>query len=316
MVTPLNTSPIFIRDIDTGDILDKNRNYGNYMRYFLNRTQHMFKYEGLPETIPQRELELLLQQYGHCAIADWNGSLYATKGNWGGKPNVYLRPENYIVANPVLGSRTFKWNEDCIVMGNDTLFVGLWPMFARYCQMFTEADISMYMALINSRIISIISAKDDKTKLAADKFIQDIIAGKLTVVAEDEFLEGLKATAYSSPSSEKITDLIEFNQYQLARFYNDLGLNANYNMKREAINSSEAQMNNDALYPLIDDMLEMRKRKIEDVNNMFGTSITVELDGIWKKKDEQEIEEVREDPTEDATEQEEKEVPEDVKDTE
>ena len=79
-----------------------------------------------------------------------------------------------------------------------------------------------------------------------------------------------------------LTNLIESMQYYKASFFNELGLNANYNMKRESINSGESQLNNDALLPLIDDMLNNRKRCAEEVNKRFGTHITVGFASSWE----------------------------------
>ena len=53
-------------------------------------------------------------------------------------------------------------------------------------------------------------------------------------------------------------------------------------MKREGINSYESQLNDDMLFPTVDDMLERRKEGIEKVNKMYGTNITVELNSSWK----------------------------------
>ena len=60
-------------------------------------------------------------------------------------------------------------------------------------------------------------------------------------------------------------------------------------MKRESLNTSESQMNNDALLPLVDDMLKCRERAVEKVNEMFGTDISVALSSSWEDN-EQEIE--------------------------
>lgn len=67
-----------------------------------------------------------------------------------------------------------------------------------------------------------------------------------------------------------------------ASWFNDTGLNANYNMKRESINSNESQLNDDMLMPTVDDMLDCRQEGLEKVNAMFGTNITVELNSSWK----------------------------------
>jgi hypothetical protein len=85
-----------------------------------------------------------------------------------------------------------------------------------------------------------------------------------------------------------ITDLIEYHQYLKASLYNELGLNANYNMKRESINSNESQLNDDMLHPLIDDMLARRREALEEVNKMFGTNISVEFNGAWLTNEKEE----------------------------
>ena len=71
-------------------------------------------------------------------------------------------------------------------------------------------------------------------------------------------------------------------KYLKAGKYNEIGLNANYNMKRESINSNESQLNDDMLHPLIDDMLARRREALEEVNAMFGTNITVEFNSAWE----------------------------------
>lgn len=68
-----------------------------------------------------------------------------------------------------------------------------------------------------------------------------------------------------------------------ASWYNEIGLNANYNMKREKLSTTESQMNNDALLPLVDDMLESRRVGLEKINAMFGTDISVEFASSWEK---------------------------------
>ena len=67
-----------------------------------------------------------------------------------------------------------------------------------------------------------------------------------------------------------------------ASWFNELGLNANYNMKREAITSNESQLNDDMLLPLIDDMMNCRKLWIDEVNEMFGTNWSIDWASSWE----------------------------------
>lgn len=263
---------------------DKPRCNAQHTSYMLNRTQSMFKWDGLPETIPQRVLELYLQTNGNVCFAEVNGSLYVFTGALGGEPDVYYMPTIYTVANPALKfSKTLTIDSDCIVISNDAMYIGLLPLFTRYASMLTETELSIKIATINSRIIDLISASDDVTKESALKYLTDIESGKQGVIAERAFLDGVRTQPYgSSANTNTITNLIELEQYEKASWFNELGLNANYNMKRESINADESQLNNDALLPLVDDMLHQRELGAEKVNKMFGTNITVSLASSWE----------------------------------
>lgn len=262
---------------------DKDRGVTQHILYMLNRTQSMFKWNGLPDTIPQRVLELYLQINGNVCFYEYNGDLYVFTGSLGGEPDVYYMPTLYTIANPALKlSKTLRINEECIVIPNDSMYLGLLPMFTRYATQLTETELSIDIAVVNSRIVDLISAPDDRTKESAEIFLKNIRDGKPGVIAENAFLDGIKSQPYGATGNRILTDLIETMQYEKASWFNDLGLNANYNMKRESLNTTESQLNNDALLPLIDNMLESRRIGLEKVNELFGTNITVDFASSWE----------------------------------
>ena len=109
------------------------------------------------------------------------------------------------------------------------------------------------------------------------------------------FMEGIKAQPYGDKSANTISKLIELQQYYKASMFNDIGLNSNYNMKRETIVSAEIELNADALFPFVDDMLICRQRALEEVNKLFGTDIRVELNSSWEDlADSREVQDVLE----------------------
>ena len=266
------------------DYTDKESNLSNYLQYMFNRTVQIFEYENLPETMPKRFVELYLQINGHMCVAESNGELYCFFGGFGGYPDAYYMPTKYVVANPYLKlDKIFDIGKDCVVVPNDTMYAGLLPLFKRYATQLVENDLSINIANINARIVSLISAQDDNTKDSAKKYIQDIKDGKLGVIANTAFLDGLRVQPYGTNSqSNSITQLIELQQYLKASWFNEIGLQANYNMKRESINSNESQLNDDMLLPLVDDMFEQRKIYFDKVNEMFGTDIKVSFNSAWE----------------------------------
>ena len=268
-----------------------------YMQKMLAITQAMFVYEGLPDTIPQTDLEQLLQSNGNVFCTKVGNELYVFSGSMGGEPNVYNKPTKYIVSNPSLQlNKTYTIGVDGVLIKNDSNACSLLPIFGKYGVLTTDTLLSLNTCSVLSRITMLISASDDKTKQSADDFISKILQGDFSVIGENAFFKGVNLQSISTQSANQITQLIELLQYFKASAFNEIGLNANYNLKRERLNTSEVEMNVDALNPYVDNMLSERKRAVAAINEMFGTEISVELGSSWA---------VRENKTETETETEE-----------
>lgn len=272
-----------------GDIVDM------YARSMLARTLRMFVYSGLPETIRPRELEIMMQSGNPAGVviaqaddAD-GGSVWAYRYAPAGKPNRYYMPTQAIVANPTLSkSYTYTVYSDnpaennAVVIRNDSAYLGTWPITVRAAQMLAENDITMRIVDITARAQSILSAADDNTKKSAESYLRQLYDGRLgVIVADTDIIDTLRVHPFSGNMSA-LTDCIEYHQYIKSTWYNDMGLSANYNMKREAINSQEAQIGRESLLPLVDDMLQCRREGLEACNAMFGWNATVELSDAWQ----------------------------------
>lgn len=248
----------------------------------LAKTQAMFVYEGLPDTVPAEELERLLQTEGNAFFAEVNGDLYALQGAAGGEPDPYNRPTIYTVANPALKlNKSYKIGVDGVFIKNDTNGNSLLPIIGKFAVLYTDGIISLNTASILTRITMLISASDDKTKQSADEFLKKILDGDFSVIGENAFFKGVNMQTAATSNTQYITQLVELVQYYKANMLNELGLNANYNMKRERLNTGEVAMNVDVLLPYVDNMLHERQKALKQVNEMFGTEINVRLGSSW-----------------------------------
>lgn len=270
----------------TYDFKDKQKNVNNYITRMFNRTAQTFQYEGLPDSIPVNVLEYYLQAIGTAVITEHGGNLVVLTGNAGGICDEYYRPKEFIVANPWLNlSKNLKIGEECILIYNDSMYQGLGDMYQRYATLLVENDLTIKIADIMARCTAILSAgTDDRTKASAELFIKRLEDGDISVITDNAIIETLKTLPYTDSAKSSITDLIELQQYLKASWFNEMGMNANYNMKRESLNSAEAQMNEDGLMPLIDDMLHCRKKWVDEVNAKYGTNITVKYHSPIKKE--------------------------------
>ena len=254
----------------------------------LNKTITIFKYGNLPETITDKDIEIITQVNGYSIWKEVDGKLYVFYGSLGGEPNPYYLPTLAIIANPALRyNASLKIDEECVVMLNDYLYTGLMPLFNKYGSLLTEAEISLKYAIINARVPALLQSDNDNTYKSAQEFFSKIEKGDgYGIIASKEFFDGIKSQDfYKQPY---IKDLIESIQYIKGSWYNEIGLNAQFNMKREAINSAESTLNEDILYPAVDVMLQCRKKAVEKINKMFGTNITVELNSVWEQNKKQE----------------------------
>lgn len=290
---------------DSDVITDKERCARSYAGYFYTRLLKMFKYDGLPDTIPQDVLEYYLLRNGSCFItkakiptnqeagtqvgADDDEQLFAFIGNPGGIHDAYYRPTLYVVSNPYL-QLTFEkpmWGDEGVFCINDSMWIGLDPLIRRYSYLMAENVLTMRTADIMLRIVALISASDDKTKAAADEYLANIEDGKLGAIGDSPFFDGVKMQSPPSNNGSYLTQFIELHQYYKGSFYNEIGLQANFNMKREAIGVGEAAMGEDSLLPLCDDMLEKRKEMCEKLNSLYGLNVTVDFSSAWKQNREE-----------------------------
>lgn len=284
----------------TCNILDKRRSIFNYVMLMFDRTNQMFEYKGLPKTIPSEMLELYLQINGHVGVTEVGGSLYALPGGLGGAPDPYYRPTLYVIANPGLGySASLRiinylppYGEqdtqgECVLMKNDTNLRGLLYLCSRYATELAENDVSIRAAQINSRQQTFIAANTDRQIASANAYFDNLEKGKIVAVGDQAFLDGINVANVSVQGANSVIQLIELQQYLKASWFNEIGLNANFNMKREYLSEEELRASTDVLLPLIDNMLQCRKEAIDVINSTYGTSISVEKNSAWENKQEE-----------------------------
>ena len=251
---------------------------------FLNRTLTMFTYGKLPDSLPERELELIAQCHGYGIVAENKGDLVGLWGTFAPPYDVYYRARNVLVCNPWAEiNRTFEIDKDCVLLRNDPLNRGLLPLLTRYSSLMTEAEITFVRALINFRAMFVFTGDEDADKKSAEIFMQKIEAGEPGAMVTGGFEKQVGAQPLLGNASNYITQAIEAQQYILGMLYQKIGLQSTFNMKRERLTAEESSLDTDTLRPLIDSMLEERQKFVAKLNKMFGTDVTVEFNSSWAK---------------------------------
>ena len=251
----------------------------------LNKTASMFEYEGLPETIPYFELEKILQSNGYGFITEHNGALYCFSGSLGGEQDAYLNYKDFIVSNAPLNLfKQLSLANDGVLIKNDDYIQGLLPIFERYNTFIVENDINIMLYGYNTRTQKLISASDDKTKQSAELFVKRSVEGEIAIIGENGLFEGVKLQTVPSSQSGGINSLIELQQYLKGSMFNEVGLSATFNMKRERLLSSEVDQSEGSLLALVYNMLKCRLEAIEKINAKYNLQIKIKLGGVWEVK--------------------------------
>lgn len=291
---------------DLSLVRSKSRLFSARVSYMLLRAMEIFEWKDLPKTLDPRALELYLLTQGYALIVkcdshnsscgssdDKPEGIYALAGGIGGELDASYFPTLGIPVSPYLNLHIDSVEEQRLGKGialvrGDANCVGLMPMMSLYGGEQAEAFLTLRLQLVNLRTNKLLQADSDSVKEDAKSYLRKIDEeGELGVIGSKKFfdmLNGIKTEDYSAGSAgQSVKDTIEAIQYLDGKWFNELGLNATFNMKREAINDDEVGAGEDTLFPLIDDMLQWRKKGAEEINRIFGTSISVDLKSSWKK---------------------------------
>lgn len=284
----ISLTSYFKEDPKTGLLVfDKEKMSKDSVLDCLNRTLTMFRYRNLPETITERDYELISQVNGNGVVAEHKDELLALQGGYMPPYDANYNAKFFKVVNPWADiDRNYEIYKDkeAVLFRNDPLDRGLLPIFSKYGAMMTESQITFVRALINFRAMFVFTGDEDMDKQAADIFMKKIEKGESgSVVTSESAAKNVEAQPLLGNASNYITQSIESQQYILGMLYQQIGIKSTFNMKRERQTANESQLDDDPLRPLIDAMLEEREKAWDRINKRFGTDVSVEFNGLWEK---------------------------------
>ena len=256
-----------------------------FRKKLVNTAHSIFEWSGLPDTVNENFLTNELIENGIVGMINTPNGLRAVRGNVGGEIDCYYRPTHFIFSNPVLGSGEPTIGENCAVLfltsEDMTPFSptgGLSTLIDSTALLLADNLVSLNVTQKNSRIMLLASADDENTANSAERTIIDMYNGKPYKVVNKTMTDSFDVNPLSTVrTAENMKQLIENQQYILAHFYQELGINANFNMKRERLITSEVELNTECLDTLVDDMEKTINDGLEMCNILFDTDIHLHI---------------------------------------
>lgn len=296
--------------LDTSDYVARKRHIiRDNLDWLLNKTAVMFEYSNLPSTIPAIALERLLQWCGSCVIyrvpsnytpvgfgpsfncsslnVQTGTSLYAFKYTLAEAPDPYDEPYKVVITSPGFRpsiSETLEINKDVAIIRNDTNYRGLYQLHLKYAELLAEAEISLRSTMTVLRDQLLFIAKTESQRKAVEKYIVARDNGEPSFIMSHDLGTPLE-TVVQNTHSNAVELAVNALQAIKSAWYNEIGINPSFSMKREYTSAQEIDTQNDLLMPIIDDMFESRRIGIENVNAMFGTDISVRKSSAWAMKE-------------------------------
>ena len=261
---------------------DKLSNINHLINSYLNKTLAMFQYSNLPDTLPDLEIEKLLQTTGQVFITEYNGDVVALKIDLlYDDVDVYGNAKTGNVYYP--DTKVFKKVNlsDGVLLQNDYLGLGLLEIFKKYAYLINESALSLNMANFWKRTEKVFTANDDGTAESVKNYLAKTEKGEIGLVTSNLLYESIKVNAPQS-NGTSLNELIEYHNYLKSQLYAEIGLYTNENRKKERLITSEVETGLNAIYPLVDNMLDNRVQAMVKVNEMFDLDIQVEFMSSWK----------------------------------
>lgn len=264
-----------------------------YINIYLNTMLSMFFYDGMPDSLPTRELERCLNEYGVACVIKNDTLLYV------GVPALYGELDQYGYGTSVQTvtkngtTLTGTVGVDCVLIWNNLTRTPNLDIIDT-CLTLTDIDTSINSLVLNARAHKLPIAKNSKMKDTIDVALSNVINGtkSYTVVNDIPLVDEINGKDTAIQTLE-LTDpkLIDTVQY-LSKLHDDIlrrkttmyghALNTTGKMAQQSIEELNGYDSISMIIP--EQMLECRRKGIEEVNRMFNLNITVDYSLPWRYK--------------------------------
>ena len=263
------------------DILKLDYSFKYWSDMLFEKCMRIFTWAGL--TFPQKEIETRLLINGYCGfLKDSKVGLMVANGGMSGVTHYYDEFTTFNWSAPAVANTNKRIiNKDCVIINNNQLRNPILPMVLRYASLLAHADISLKCALINTRETNTYASSDENTAENINKYYDRLYNGDSASILDESLIESVKNIS-NRESTTAIKDCLSARTDLLSNFFKEIGVKS-ANDKKERMIESEVDSNNQLLLFNISDMLAERKKACEEINRIFGTSITVELSDEFKE---------------------------------
>lgn len=276
------------------DVADVTGGYDYWFYKLLNYCLGIYRYTGLPESLPGREILVNLIMTGHSVIFQDRGNLVTTKTVLFDF-DLYYRPTKATFGNVKIFSRTLNLGEDAEVvylnriqgniLTNQAVDSGLKTFILRYARQLADLESTANIYAVNMRATSYPVASDDIVKEQVENFYNKLVLGERAVITDNMIIECFRNLEIAkSPMNDTLNDILIARDKVLANFFQDIGIKYRQEQKKAQLTEDEVEADEQILVIDVEQMREVQQEGFDRVNALFGTDIRVEINPIYDRK--------------------------------
>ena len=254
-----------------------------FQRYLIQKIMAVFEFKGIPKNWDKSYFMYSLFIFGFVAVVktDRYGVIpqHCSLSGY----NIYYRPTNAVIANPLLrGIMEPRIGTECALIKMQPDYGGAWDIVAYYADLMALATESLGTNLVNSKLAYVFGAEDKNMAESFKKLYDTVASGEPAVFVDKQlfdeegnprwltFDQNLKQNYIAN---DILQDLAKID----SRFNTDIGI-PNVNIAKESgVGRSEIEANNIDTKAKCSIWLETIREGLEEVKNIFGLDITVNL---------------------------------------
>jgi hypothetical protein len=244
-----------------------------------------FKWEGLPEEIDIRWMEMALQDNAlavffkdtNDGVQPRTGKYLAMRGTGTGNMNMLGNPTEFMVwGNGVYGSRRLTIDECVPIWANKTRIPD-GDIIRIYATRLADLDRTIEINLKNARQSKVI-AHGQNSGLSATEINRQLEAGSNSVTVNDNFdISTMIAVLDLGIHPDQVLNLSQVRARIWGEAMEMLGINQNPGQdKKERLVAAEVAGNDNIIESIRETNLAERKAACLKINKMFGLNVTVE----------------------------------------
>ena len=275
------------------DVSDVFNGFEYWYFKLVNYILGIYKYDGLPDSLPAREIESNLMLTGHAVIFESKGKLVTTLTELYGFDE-YYRPTMATFGNALIPFKNLTFGKDSEVIYNNRIQGSLLrrqsvdgaliSFVKRYARMLADIESTINIYVVNSRMQSYPTAQNQAMVDRVEDFNARVAIGERAVLCDPSFLETFRNIDLSPRTGDSLNDFLIARDKILATFFREIGVKFQQEQKKAQLTEDEVVADEQLLLINLDDMLQERQEGLDRVNAHFGTNISIKINPAYDRR--------------------------------